>query len=165
LQMLDGHNSTFSKDPQPFSAWLLIASFYCSTLFMQCFCSTQCFVWLFSVKLFSVFSVLTGSQQTSYSRQCHLCLSIGSERPITIIDIEGYTEQISLYWLSRWRDRQSWIFLTLFDYYHNPSPTWTLLDLLNEFTIEDSRLLGICITTVDQNWFTERLTGAKCTGE
>ncbi len=37
----------------------------------------------------------SGSQKTSFSRQRYLCLSIGSERPIVIIDIEGYLELIS----------------------------------------------------------------------
>jgi hypothetical protein len=38
--------------------------------------------------------------KTSYSRQCHLCLSIGIERPIIIIDIEGYPEPVSPYGLA-----------------------------------------------------------------
>jgi hypothetical protein len=74
-------------------------------------------VLMFSIELFSAFSVLilemyssyfdsviqqpTSSQLTSYSRQRHLCLSIGSESPVTINDIEGYPELISPYGLSR----------------------------------------------------------------
>jgi hypothetical protein len=41
--------------------------------------------------------------KTSYSRQHHLSLSIGSEIPITIIDIVGYSEPISPFGLSRQR--------------------------------------------------------------
>ncbi len=118
---MDGHNSTSSKDTQPFSACIV----YCQFLLFN-FCSFSALfnsVLLFDYsvfELFRVFSVLilelysryfnptlqqpSGSQLTSYSRQHHLCLSIESERPITIIDIEGYPEPISPYGLSRRRD-------------------------------------------------------------
>ncbi len=39
------------------------------------------------------------------------CLSIGSERPITIIDIERYQEPISPNGISRWRDNTWALFL------------------------------------------------------
>jgi hypothetical protein len=83
---------------------LFITSFIVQVLLIQCFywiqsfCLTiQCIFCSDTGIVFQVFRshITTTTCQSINIGQCHLCLSIGSERPITVIDIEGYPEPIS----------------------------------------------------------------------
>jgi hypothetical protein len=122
--MLDIPNSTFLKTLNHSEPLLFMASFYCLTLVYSVLLldSMLLFNSLIFVRLFSVrISQCIFCSDTTYSRyfepintttnrqsiniiQCHLFLSIRRDRPITIIDVEGYPEPISPYGLSRWQD-------------------------------------------------------------
>ncbi len=121
-QVLDSHNSTCFETTVP---CIVIASFYCSTFALFSVYAIEClFVWFSSFVQCSNYSVyfLSWSWKcipdiliSFYNNQQAInkhhttdstifSLSIGSERPITIIDIEGYPEPVSLYGLSGKRD-------------------------------------------------------------